>query len=290
MLKADGLAAGKGVLVAGERSEAVAFARACLEEGRFGPAGARLVVEACLPGEEVSLFFLSDGARLARFLPARDFKRLGDGDRGPNTGGMGAYAPGDLDPALAERIERTIALPTIRGLAAEGAPFRGLLYVGLMIGSDGARVLEYNARFGDPETQVLLPLVAGDLGALLLECARGALVSPLAFRPGATVGVVLAAAGYPDAPRAGDVIAGLEAWPAPDEEDQEGRWCFHAGTKRRDDGAYVSAGGRVLTVVARAADRATARARAYEGLARLGLDGGQARGDVALAGGPAWKS
>jgi phosphoribosylamine---glycine ligase len=289
VLKADGLAAGKGVLVTADAGEARAFAHDCLAGTRFGPAGARLVVEAFLPGEEVSLFYLSDGARLLPFLPARDCKRLGDGDRGPNTGGMGAHAPADLDLALAERIERTVARPTIDGLAHEGTPFRGLLYVGLMIGPDGPRVLEYNARFGDPETQVLLPLVAGDLGALLAECAAGALSAPLEFRPGATVGVVLAAAGYPDAPRAGDVVHGLADWPAPAAEDRAEQWCFQAGTRQREDGALVADGGRVLTVVARAADRATARARAYDGLSRLSLAGGQVRGDIALEG-SAWKS
>lgn len=289
VLKADGLAAGKGVLVTADAAEARAFARACLVEGRFGSAGARLLVEAFLPGEEVSLFFLSDGTRVRRFLPARDFKRLGEGDRGPNTGGMGAHAPCELDPALAERIEQSIARPTLAGLADEGHPYRGLLYLGLMLGPDGPRVLEYNARFGDPETQVLLPLVAGDLGALLLECARGALASPLVFRPGATVGVVLAAAGYPDAPRGGDLVRGLEAWPGPADEDRAGTWCFHAGTRLRDDGRFEAVGGRVLTVVARAADRETARARAYAALARLSLDGGQVRHDVAAAG-TAWTS
>ena len=289
VLKADGLAAGKGVLVTARRDEARAFARACLDEGRFGAAGSRLVVEAFLAGEEGSLFFLSDGTRIARFLPARDFKRLGDGDHGPNTGGMGAYAPSDLDPGLAERVERTIALPTIEGLATEGTPFRGLLYVGLIVSPDGARVLEYNARFGDPETQVLLPLVAGDLGRVLLECARGTLATPLSFRPGATVGVVLAAAGYPESPRTGDVLGGLDRWPSPAEEDRLERWCFHAGTRRRDDGTLVAAGGRVLTVDAHAADRATARARAYEGMGHLVLEGGQVRSDVAREG-PAWTS
>ncbi|MEO6463125.1 MAG: phosphoribosylamine--glycine ligase [Candidatus Eisenbacteria bacterium] len=289
VLKADGLAAGKGVLVTGERAEARAFARDCLAQGRFGAAGARLVVEAFLPGEEVSLFFLSDGVRVRRFVAARDFKRLGDGDLGPNTGGMGAHAPADLDPALAERIEQSVALPTIAGMAREGAPFRGLLYVGLMLGPDGPRVLEYNARFGDPETQVLVPLVAGDLGALLAQCANGSLTAPLAFHPGATVGVVLAAAGYPAAPRAGDVVHGLASWPAPVEEDEAGVWCFHAGTRQRADGALVTAGGRVVTIVARAADRATARARAYAGVTRLSLDGGQVRHDVAREG-TAWSS
>ncbi len=279
VVKADGLVAGKGVLVA-ERAAARAFAAGCLDGSRFGDAGRRVVVEAFLPGEEVSLFFLSDGARVARFPPARDAKRLGDGDRGPNTGGMGAFAPSDLDPGLARRIEETVALPTVAAMAAEGSPFRGLLYVGLMIGPDGPQVLEFNARFGDPETQVLLPLVEGDFGELLLECARGRLVSPLLVGPGATVGVVLAAAGYPEAPRAGDPVRGLERWPAPAEEDREGRWCFHAGT-RRVDGDLVAAGGRVVTVVARAADRESARRRAYVGLSRLDLAGGQARRDIA---------
>jgi phosphoribosylamine--glycine ligase len=286
VLKADGLAAGKGVLVARGEPEARAFAEACLEENRFGEAGARLVVEAHLAGEETSLFFLSDGSRVARFLPARDYKRLEDGDRGPNTGGMGAYAPAGLDPGLAARIETDVALKTIRGMADEGAPFRGLLYVGLMLGPSGPRVLEYNARFGDPETQVLMPLVASDLGELFAECARGDLRSSLVFEDGAAVGVVLAAHGYPGLPRAGDVIEGLEDWPQAVAEDADERWCFHAGT-RVEDGRTVAAGGRVLTVVARAAGLAEARRRAYEGLDRLKLAGGKARRDVALLASPA---
>ncbi len=286
VVKADGLVAGKGVLVAATADEARGFATVCLSGTRFGDAGRRVVIEAFLPGVERSLFYLADGARVTAFPPARDYKRLGDEDCGPNTGGMGAYAPAELDPDLVRAVEETVARPTIAGLAAEGTPFRGLLYVGLMIDGTGFRVLEYNARFGDPETQALLPLVAGDLAEHLLGAARGELAGRLAVVPGATVGVVLAAPGYPDASRAGETIAGLEDWPAPAQEDDERTWCFHAGT-RRDGTQIVTAGGRVLTIVAHAADRATARERAYAGLGRLHLDGGQWRSDVARKE-PAW--
>lgn len=283
VVKADGLVAGKGVRVAEGPTEARAFAAECLDGGRFGEAGRRLVIEEFLPGEEVSLFFLSDGSDVAAFLPARDAKRLEDGDRGPNTGGMGAFAPADVPAELVHAITETVARPTIAGLAREGAPFRGLLYVGLMLGAAGPRVLEYNVRFGDPETQVLLPLLEGDLGLALLGCATGRLASPLAFGEGACVGVVLAAPGYPGAPLAGRPLAGLEAWPDPGAEDREQRWCFHAGTRAGADGRLVTAGGRVVTVVARAENRERARARAYEGLARLTLEGGQARRDIAAS-------
>ena len=289
VLKADGLAAGKGVVIAANEPEARAFASACLIDRRFGDAGARLVVEAFLPGDEASVFFLCDGTRLARFLPARDAKRLADGDAGPNTGGMGAFAPAPVDAATLDRVESEIALPTLAGMAQEGAPFRGLLYVGAMFGPAGPRVLEYNVRFGDPETQALMPLVASDLGTLFADCARGELRSSLAFDDAAAVGVVLAAAGYPDAPRAGDRIEGLERWPDPAAEDREQRWCFHAGT-REESGGVVASGGRVLTVVARAPDLAQARQRAYEGLDRLTLAGGQARRDIAAAGAAAARS
>jgi phosphoribosylamine--glycine ligase len=283
VLKADGLAAGKGVLVAEDSDEAHAFAASCLESARFGHAGARLVVEEFLAGEEASLFFLSDGLRVRRFLAARDYKRLHDGDRGPNTGGMGAYAPAPLDAATARAVEEKVALPALEAMTARGTPFRGLLYAGLMLTASGPRVLEFNARFGDPETQVLLPLVAGDLGELLDECARGALASPLEFEPGSAVGVVLAAPGYPEAPKDGAPIGGLDVWPDPTREDDDGCWCFHAGTRRDENGQTVAAGGRVLTVVARASDRDAARRRAYAGLDRLSLAGGQARRDVAAS-------
>lgn len=282
VLKADGLAAGKGVVIARGEAEARAFADACLVDRRLGEAGARLVIEPFLPGEEASLFFLSDGTRVTRFPPARDFKRIFDGDRGPNTGGMGAFAPFGLSDSMYSRIENEVALPTIAGMAAEGSPFRGLLYVGVMLDGDEARVLEYNARFGDPETQVLLPLVEGDLGARLLECARGQLASPLSFSREACVGVVLAASGYPDAPREGGEIEGLARWPSIAEEDRAATWCFHAGT-RAEGGRIFAAGGRVLTVVARRPRVAEARQAAYEALGRLALAGGQARSDIAGA-------
>ncbi len=286
VLKADGLAAGKGVLVAKDESEARAFAIACLTDRRFGESGARLVVEAFLPGEEASVFFLSDGARVRAFPPARDAKRLADGDEGPNTGGMGAFAPAALDRGTLAWIEREVADKTLAGMAAEGTPFKGLLYVGLMLGPDGPRVLEFNARFGDPETQALLPLVTSDLGVLLAECAKGELRSPLECASGGAVAVVVAAPGYPEQPRTGDAIGGLSDWPNPETENAEGLWCFHAGT-RLEDGKLVSAGGRVLTVVALRMNVVTARRAAYEGLARVKLEGGQARRDIALVRTPA---
>ncbi len=286
VVKADGLVAGKGVLVAATVDEARAFAIECLSGARFGDAGRRVVIEAFLPGIERSLFYLSDGKRVIAFPPARDYKRLGDDDRGPNTGGMGAYAPAALDAALVHAVAATVAAPTIAGLAAEGTPFRGLLYVGLMIDGATFRVLEYNARFGDPETQALLPLVGGDFAQHLLAAARGELAGPLDIVPGATVAVVLAAAGYPDAPRSGGTIEGLEDWPVPALEDEERTWCFHAGT-RRDGDRLVTAGGRVLTIVVHADDRDGARRRASIAMGRLRLEGGQWRKDVASKE-PAW--
>ena len=281
VLKADGLAAGKGVVVAATEGEARLFARLCLEDAHFGEAGQLLVVEQFLPGEEASLFFLADGTRVRRFPPARDFKRLLAGGSGPNTGGMGAYAPAPLPPALCDRIEAEVALPTLAGMATEGAPFRGLLYVGLMIGPYDVRVLEYNARFGDPETQVLLPLLESDPADLFAACARGTLEGDMRFADEAAVGVVLAAPGYPDAPRPGGALRGLDAWPAPEEEDARATWCFHAGTKAEGK-EIVAAAGRVLTMVARRSTLPEARAAAYEALQAVTLEGGQSCPDIAF--------
>ena len=283
VLKADGLAAGKGVAIVRGEAEARLFAALCMGDRAFGDAGTRLVVEQFLPGEEASLFFLSDGTRVVRFPPARDYKRLVAGDHGPNTGGMGAYAPAPVDERTCARVETDVAQRVIAGMAAEGTPFRGLLYVGLMLDGGAPRVLEFNARFGDPETQVLLPLLDSDPGALFEGCARGRLDHAPRFKEGAAVGVVLAAPGYPDAPRAGGAIAGLERWPSPEEEDARSTWCFHAGT-RVDGNRLVAAGGRVLTVVAHRPSLAAARQAAYEALAGIVLEGGQARADVAAAG------
>jgi phosphoribosylamine--glycine ligase len=272
VLKADGLAAGKGVVIAGSEREARAALEAMLVERRFGEGP--VLVEECLEGDELSLLALCDGRRALPLAPARDFKRIGDGDTGPNTGGMGAYAPLPwLPDRTVDDVLRTVARPTVAELARRGTPFAGLLYVGLAITSRGPRVVEFNARFGDPETQVVLALLDTPLGRLLHAAATGALATqpPLRWHPGAAVTVVLAAAGYPAAPRTGDVLTGA---------DQPG--VIHAGTRRREDGAVVSAGGRVVSVTAVGSTLAEARERAYELVERVDLTGGHYRTDIAL--------
>ncbi|TAM92276.1 MAG: phosphoribosylamine--glycine ligase [Jatrophihabitans sp.] len=264
VVKDDGLAAGKGVVVTPSRQEALAHAAAC----------GRVVVEEYLDGPEVSLFCLTDGTAVVPLLPAQDFKRIGDGDTGPNTGGMGAYAPLPwLPDGFVGEVVRTVADPTVAEMARRGTPFAGLLYIGLAITSHGPRVVEFNARFGDPETQVVLALLETPLGALLQASATGRLAEqpPLRWRDGSAVTVVLAAAGYPGTPRAGEVITGAEA-----------AGILHAGTRRRDDGAIVSAGGRVLCATATGDSLAAARAAAYAVLAGVDLPGGRFRGDIAL--------
>jgi phosphoribosylamine--glycine ligase len=272
VVKADGLAAGKGVVVADSGAEAEAAVRAL---GQL-PAGQRILLEERLSGPELSVMALCDGERAVLLPPSQDHKRLGDGDVGPNTGGMGAYAPARLlsDEAL-EAVRREVMVPTLRELARRGMPFRGALYAGLMLTPEGPRVLEFNARLGDPETQVLMMQTADDLLPWLLAAARGALDDrPLTAHPGASVGVVLAAPGYPDRPRTGLPIAGLEG-PFPGEVQ-----IFHAGT-RRVEGQVVTAGGRVLTVCARGATVASARARALEAVERIRFEGRQFRRDIA---------
>ena len=264
VVKDDGLAAGKGVVVTDDRDAALAHAAACT----------RVVVEEYLDGPEVSLFCVTDGVTVVPLLAAQDFKRIGDGDAGPNTGGMGAYAPLDWLPAQTTAdVVRTVAEPTVAEMARRGTPFTGLLYVGLAMTSRGPRVVEFNARFGDPETQVVLALLETPLGGLLHAAATGRLGAqpPLQWRAGAAVTVVIAAAGYPGTPRTGDVITGA---------DQPG--VIHAGTRRRDDGAIVSSGGRVLSVTAVGTDLADARRRAYQLVEAVDLPGGQFRRDIAL--------
>ena len=264
VVKDDGLAAGKGVVVTSDREAALAHARAC--QGT-------VVIEEFLDGPEVSLFCLTDGTSVVPLLPAQDFKRVGDGDTGPNTGGMGAYAPLDWLPAgFTDSIVDTVALPTVAELRRRGTPFSGLLYIGLAITSRGPRVVEFNARFGDPETQVVLALLETPLGGLLHATATGSLAAhpPLQWKDGAAVTVVVAAANYPGTPRTGDVITGA---------DQPG--VIHAGTRRRDDGAVVSAGGRVLSATATGGTLAEARAAAYALVERIDLRGGQHRSDIA---------
>ena len=275
VVKADGLAAGKGVIVARGADEAVAAVRSL---AGIGEAGRTLVLEEVLDGEEVSVIALCDGARYVLLPPAQDHKRLLDGDQGPNTGGLGAYCPAPvLDAAALQRVGEEVIAPVLRTMAGRGTPFRGALYAGLMVTRTGPAVLEFNARFGDPEVQVLAMSLGEDLLPWLDACARGTLSSrPLSVLPGASVGVVLASAGYPAAPVIGTPITGT---------DRIGGSCqvFHAGTALRD-GALVTAGGRVLTVCARGPTLAEARANAYGAVSRISFEGMQYRRDIGARG------
>lgn len=284
VVKADGLAAGKGVVVAPDLATAEAAVRTAMVDREFGDAGARVVLEECLSGPEVSFFVIADGESYVPLLTAQDHKRIFDGDEGPNTGGMGAFAPSPLvDVELRARIERDIVGPVLAGMAAEGTPFRGFLYCGLMLTGDGPKVIEFNVRFGDPEAQVVLPLLDEPLAPLLLAAAEGRLASLTAGRTaaasaahaGVAVGVVLAAQGYPGQVRTGDRIEGLEhlAHEYPDV------LPFFAGVKASDN-ALVTAGGRVMTLVARASTYEQAITRAYDAASRVRFDGMQFRRDI----------
>ncbi|MDB5508265.1 MAG: purD [Hyphomicrobiales bacterium] len=275
VVKADGLAAGKGVIVAMSDAEA----RAAVEtifSGAFGSAGAEIVIEEFLDGEEASFFALCDGERAVAFASAQDHKRVGDGDTGPNTGGMGAYSPAPImTEAMNERVMRDIIEPTMRGMKARGAPYKGVLFAGLMIGRDGPKLIEFNARFGDPETQVMLPRLEDDLLPLLLDCARGQLKArSVHLSSQAALTIVHAARGYPEAPEKGSVIRGVEkAAAGPDV------LVFHAGTKRA--GAdLVANGGRVLNITALGANVAEARERAYAAISRIDWPEGFYRRDI----------
>ena len=268
VVKDDGLAAGKGVVVTPDRELARAHAMTLLDSGH------PVLLEAFLDGPEASLFCLVDGETVVPLLPAQDFKRVGDDDTGPNTGGMGAYAPLPWAPAdLAGQLVELVVAPVAREMVARGTPFQGLLYAGLALTSAGPSVIEFNCRFGDPETQVVLALLRTPLAGLLRATATGTLaeVPPLDWSDGAAVTVVVAAEGYPGLPRAGDPITGAEA---------DG--VLHAGTRRRDDGAVVSSGGRVLSVVGTGADLAAARDDAYRRLGAVHLTGSHHRTDIAL--------
>jgi len=272
VVKDDGLAAGKGVVVTDDRAAALAHAASCLEH-------AQVVVEEYLDGPEVSLFCLSDGETVVPLAPAQDYKRLLDDDAGPNTGGMGAYSPLTWAPAgLTDEVVERVALPAVRELARRGTPFVGLLYCGLALTSRGLRVVEFNARFGDPETQVVLARLRSSLATALHAAATGALASlpPLRWSDEAAVTVVVSAHGYPEAPRKGDPITGVEAAEALD-----GVHVLHAGTATDDAGRLVTAGGRVLSVVGTGADVAAARAAAYAGVAEIAIDGAHHRTDIA---------
>ena len=276
VLKADGLAAGKGVVIAPDAATAEAAVRSLMVDRRFGAAGDRVVFEEFLAGQEASYFLLAEGTSFVRLSSAQDHKRIFDDDQGPNTGGMGAFAPSPLiTPEMDQRIVAEIVQPVLDGMQREGHPYRGFLYVGLMLTAGGPKVVEFNVRLGDPETQVVLPMLDEDLSWLLGEAATGALPSrPARFMTTPHVGVVLAAAGYPDDVRAGQPITGLdEASRVP------GALVFHAGTARRD-GQLVAAGGRVLTVVGRGPTFAAAIETAYHAVSRIQFEGMQFRRDI----------
>jgi phosphoribosylamine--glycine ligase len=276
VVKADGLAAGKGVVVARDAGEAKAAARQMLEARRFGDAGATVVVEQLIAGREVSVLMLTDGHRLEVLPAVEDHKAIFDGDRGPNTGGMGTVSPAWVTDAIAARIRSEILEPTLRGLRADNIDYRGVLFAGVMVEPSGAPyLLEYNCRFGDPETQPLMARMRGDLGAVLLGAARGEMpVGALAWDARMAVCVVVAAAGYPDAVQIGDPIGGLTAL--------DDVIVFHAGTARRVDGQLVSSGGRVLGVTALGISVAQARSKAYAAVDRIELSGKQVRRDIGL--------
>lgn len=275
VIKADGLAAGKGVTVAMELDEALDAIDACFE-GAFGAAGAEVVVEEFLEGEEASFFCICDGTTALPFGSAQDHKRVGEGDTGPNTGGMGAYSPAPvMTPEMEARVMREIIEPTMRGMIELGAPFKGMLFAGLMIGEDGPKLIEYNTRFGDPECQVLMTRLKDDVLTIMNAAVDGQL-SHLSVRwhDQAALTVVMAAEGYPASPRKGTVISGVEA--AESDEVQ----VFHAGTARNEQGDLIANGGRVLSVTATGATVSEAAQRAYEAVDAIDWSGGFCRRDI----------
>jgi phosphoribosylamine--glycine ligase len=279
VVKTDGLAAGKGVVVTPSLDEARAAVRSYLSGDAFGDAGTTLVIEEGLDGPELSVFALCDGRTAALAGVAQDHKRAFDNDEGPNTGGMGAYSPVPfVAEGLVDQVLRTGVQPTLHELERRGAEYRGVLYAGLMLTSDAPyKMLEYNVRFGDPECQVLMPRIASDVYVHLSECASGAMETPVELSAEASVGVVLAAEGYPPAPvRKGDVISGLV-----DAAAMEGVQVFHSGTATNEAGDVVTSGGRVLTVVGTGADVRAARDRAYEAAAKISWPGVHYRRDIA---------
>ena len=273
VVKADGLAGGKGVVVADSRAQAEDAVRSAMIDRAFGDAGQRLVLEERLEGPEVSFFVIADGEFAVPLVAAQDHKRIFDGDRGPNTGGMGAFAPSPLvDEAMRDRILTEIVRPVLYGLIMNGSPYRGVLYCGLMLTADGPKVIEFNVRFGDPEAQVVLPMIAEPLAPLLWAAATGVLRSAhIAIGAEPHVGVVLAAEGYPGEVRIGQRIIGADA--------VEDALIFYAGVKE-DDGALVTNGGRVMTIVGKGATYAAAIDRAYAGVSRVQFDGMQVRRDI----------
>ncbi|EHG25283.1 phosphoribosylamine--glycine ligase [Selenomonas noxia] len=276
VVKADGLAAGKGVVVAMTEQEALDAVDAIMEHNSFGDAGARVVIEEFMEGEEASLLAFTDGTVIRPMISAQDHKRAFDGDKGPNTGGMGTYAPAPvMTPELTERAVEEILKPTISAMEKEGRAYRGCLYLGLMITADGPKVVEFNARFGDPETQVVLPLLDGDLVQIMHACAGGTLADvPIRWKDGAAVCVVLAAGGYPASYEKGNEIYGIG------NAEKLGALVFHAGTAKKN-GKIVTNGGRVLGVVGMGKDIASAVQSAYDAVDQISFKGEYHRKDIA---------
>ena len=276
VVKADGLAAGKGVVVAMTKQEALDAIDEMMADHKFGNAGARLVLEEYMEGEEASLLAFTDGKTIVPMIASQDHKRVFDGDEGPNTGGMGTYAPAPvMTDVLRLKATELILKPVIAAMAAEGMPYQGCLYAGLMIKGDSVKVVEFNCRFGDPETEAVLPLFDGDLARVMLDCVHGTLSDEaVVWKKACAVDVVLASEGYPASHSSGEVISGIE------DAKKAGCLVFHAGTVKKN-GQYVVNGGRVLNVVALADTLAEAKAKAYEGVSRISWRGMQCRHDIA---------
>ncbi|MFP3879473.1 MAG: phosphoribosylamine--glycine ligase [Dehalococcoidia bacterium] len=277
VIKADGLAAGKGVIVAASLSEAEKALAGIMSDKLFGPAGDKVVIDEYIVGREVSLIAFADGKTVSPMVPACDYKKIGDNDQGPNTGGMGSYSPpGFFSAGMTGKVTENILLPVVKAMAEEGMPFKGVLYAGLMIVKGEPVVLEFNARFGDPETQVVLPLLKTDLVDTLMAVVEGSLDGVrTAWSSDACVGVVMASGGYPDNYRTGFPVQGMDSV-------NGDVLLFHAGTKLEDDGTVCTAGGRVLTVVGVGKDMAEARNKVYNNISRISFEGCYYRKDIAL--------
>ncbi|MFO8102269.1 MAG: phosphoribosylamine--glycine ligase [Dehalococcoidia bacterium] len=281
VIKADGLAAGKGVIIASSHDEALAALDDIMRKKVFGSAGEKVLVEECLAGRETSLLAFTDGETVIPMVSACDYKRALDGDKGLNTGGMGCYSPSEFfTPELQEQVMETVMKPTIRAMAEEGYPYKGVLYAGLMMTDEGPKVLEFNARFGDPETQVILPLLKTDLVDIMQAIIEERLADiVIEWSDEACVGVVLASEGYPESYRKGFPVGGLEGI-------DSGVMVFHAGTAHNEKGEIITSGGRVLTVVARGKDYSAARQKVYQNISRISFEGCWYRRDIAIINNP----